>query len=65
MILVFLLSLRPLAIAIYTAWLSRNNVRFDNNVRMDILGKAISFIGDSLVDFLTCGFSDGNSSFPL
>jgi hypothetical protein len=46
MILVFLSSLRPLATAIDTAWLSRNNVRLDNNVRMVIRGKGISFIGD-------------------
>lgn len=46
MILVFLSSLRPLAIANDTAWLSRNNVRFDENVRMVIRGKGISFIGD-------------------
>jgi hypothetical protein len=47
MIPVFLLSLRPLAMAIDTAWLSRNNVRFDGNVRMVIRGsKSISFNGD-------------------
>jgi hypothetical protein len=47
MILVFLSSLRPLAIANDTAYLSRNNVRFDENVRMVIRrGKGISFIGD-------------------
>ena len=36
MVLVFLLSLRSLAIAIYTTWRSRNNARFDNSVRMGI-----------------------------
>jgi hypothetical protein len=46
MIPVFLLSLRPLAMAFDTAWLSRNNVRFDGNVRMVIHGKGISFNGD-------------------
>jgi hypothetical protein len=54
MILVFLSSLRPLAIAIDTAWPSRNNVRFDENVRMVIRGsKGISFIGGDCHGWLT------------
>lgn len=36
MILVFLLSLRSLAMVIDTAWPSRNSVRFDVMVRMVI-----------------------------
>jgi hypothetical protein len=35
------------SMVIDTAWLSRNNVRFDDNVHMVIRGsKGISFIGD-------------------
>ena len=49
MILVFLSSLRSLAIVIDTAWPSRNSVRFDVIVRMVIRGKRISFIGDLVV----------------
>jgi hypothetical protein len=51
MILAFLLSLRLLAMAFDTAWHSRNNVRFNNNVRMVIRGKGVSFVGD-LVGYL-------------
>ena len=32
--------------AIGTAWLSRNKVRFDDDVRVVIRGKGTSFIGD-------------------
>lgn len=46
MILAFLLSLRLLAMAFDTAWHSRNNLRFNNNLRMVIRGKGISFVGD-------------------
>jgi len=52
--------------AIGTAWLSRNNVRFDYyDVRMVIRGEAIFFIGvcQWLVNFLTCGFGDRDSPF--
>ncbi len=65
MIFVFCYLCGHWAIDIDTAWLSRDNVRFDGIVRMVVRGKGITFIGDWFIHFLTCGFGDRNSPSHL